>query len=152
MAGARMSSEIETLLETLDLEPIEVNLFRGRSPQVGWQRVYGAQVIGQALMAAQRTVGSGRQVHSLHAYFMRPGDPAVPIVYQVDRIRDGSSFNTRRGTAIQHGKAIFAMSASFQADEPGFEHQIAMPDVTPPEKLIGEKQIKEQYLAHASGA
>jgi acyl-CoA thioesterase II len=140
---------MEQLIETLDLEPIEVNLFRGNSPQVGWQRVFGGQVIGQALMAAQRTVESDRFVHSLHAYFMRPGDPSVPIVYQVERLRDGSSFSTRRVLAIQHGKAIFAMSASFQLDEPGFDHQIRMPDAPAPETLLGEKEIKETYLARA---
>jgi acyl-CoA thioesterase-2 len=140
---------MEQLIETLDLESIEVNLFRGNSPQVGWQRVFGGQVIGQALMAAQRTVESDRFVHSLHAYFMRPGDPSVPIVYQVERLRDGSSFNTRRVLAVQHGQAIFAMSASFQLDEPGFDHQIKMPDAPAPETLLGEKEIKERYLTHA---
>lgn len=143
---------MEQLIETLDLEPIEVNLFRGRSPQVGWQRVFGGQVIGQALVAAQRTVDADRNVHSLHAYFLRPGDPAVPIVYQVERIRDGSSFNTRRVVAIQHGKAIFTMAASFQIEEPGFEHQIAMPAVPPPEKLLDDKQNQEQFLAQAPEA
>ncbi len=108
------ATPMDALLATLDLEKLEENLFRGRSPQVGWQRVFGGQVIGQALVAAQRTVDEGRYVHSLHAYFMRPGDPSVPIIYEVDRIRDGSSFATRRVVAIQHGKAIFSMSASFQ--------------------------------------
>jgi acyl-CoA thioesterase-2 len=140
---------METLLATLDLEPIEENLFRGNSPQVGWQRVFGGQVIAQALMAAQRTVESDRHVHSLHAYFMRPGDPSVPLVYQVERLRDGSSFNTRRVLAVQHGKAIFAMSVSFQVEEEGFDHQIPMPNVPAPETLLGEKEIKEKYLAHA---
>ncbi len=140
---------METLLSTLDLEPIEVDIFRGRSPQVGWQRVFGGQVIAQALMAAQRTVARDRIVHSLHAYFMRPGDPSVPIVYQVERIRDGSSFNTRRAVAIQHGEAIFALSASFQIEEPGFGHQIVMPDVPAPEKLLDERQIAAQFLANA---
>jgi acyl-CoA thioesterase-2 len=137
------------LIATLDLEPIEVNLFRGNSPQVGWQRVFGGQVIAQALVAAQRTVESDRFVHSLHAYFMRPGDPSVPIVYQVERLRDGASFNTRRVLAIQHGKAIFAMSVSLQVEEEGFDHQIVMPDVPAPETLLGEKEIKERYLANA---
>ena len=108
-----MGNAIETLLGVLDLEKLEDNLFRGRSPQVGWQRVFGGQVIGQALVAAARTV-EARAAHSLHGYFMLPGDPSVPIVYQVDRIRDGSSFATRRVVAIQHGKAIFSMSCSFQ--------------------------------------
>src|SRR5688500_6439644 len=107
------SAAIESLISILDLEPLEHNLFRGRSHQVGWQRVFGGQVIGQALVAAARTF-EGRSAHSLHAYFMRPGDPAVPIIYEVDRIRDGKSFATRRVVAIQHGQAIFSMSASFQ--------------------------------------
>ena len=143
---------METLISTLDIEPIEVDIFRGRSPQVGWQRVFGGQVIAQALMAAHRTVEGERFIHSLHAYFMRPGDPSMPIIYQVERIRDGSSFNTRRAVAIQHGKAIFALSASFQIEEPGFDHQIPMPAVPMPETLLGEQQIKEQYLAHAPAA
>ncbi len=143
-----MTSAVDTLLSILDLEQLEHNLFRGSSPQVGWQRVFGGQVIGQALVAAARTV-SGRAVHSLHAYFMRPGDPAVPIVYQVDRIRDGHTFTTRRVVAIQHGEAIFAMAASFQIDEPGFDHQIAMPTVPAPEELPSEAELKELYL-HAA--
>lgn len=140
---------MQQLIATLDIEMLEVNLFRGRSPQVGWQRVFGGQVIGQALMAAQRTMAADRHVHSLHAYFMRPGDPSVPIVYQVERIRDGGSFNTRRVLAVQHGQGIFALSASFQVDEPGFEHQVPMPEVRQPDDLPGEQQIKEQYLQHA---
>lgn len=143
---------MQGMLATLDLEAIEMNIFRGNSPQVGWQRVFGGQVIGQALMAAQRTVEGDRHVHSLHAYFMLPGDPSVPILYQVDRLRDGQSFNTRRVLAIQHGKAIFALTASFQVDEPGYDHQGAMPDVPPPEELMDEQQIKERYLAHAPEA
>ena len=140
---------MEQLIATLDLEPIEVNLFRGLSPQVGWQRVFGGQVVGQAVMAAQRTVEAGRHLHSLHSYFMRPGDPSLPILYQVERLRDGTSFNTRRVLAIQHGHAIFTMSASFQVEEPGFDHQIPMPDVPAPEALLGESEIKEKYLANA---
>ena len=123
-----MSLALEQLLSILDLEPLEVNLFRGLSPQVGWQRVFGGQVIGQALVAAQRTV-EGRLAHSLHAYFLRAGDPAVPIIYNVDRIRDGGSFTTRRVVAIQHGQAIFSMAASFHNAEPGLSHQMAMPEV-----------------------
>src|ERR671928_974713 len=103
-----MSRAIEELLGILDLEYLEQNLFRGRSPQVGWQRVFGGQVIGQALVAACRTV-AGRRPHSLHAYFLLGGDPKVPIVYEVDRIRDGRSFTTRRVMAVQHGRAIFSM-------------------------------------------
>lgn len=146
------AAPMDVLLQTLDLEKLEENLFRGRSPQVGWQRVFGGQVIGQALVAAQRTVDEGRYVHSLHAYFMRPGDPSVPIVYEVDRIRDGSSFATRNVLAIQHGKAIFSMSASFQYDEDGFEHQIAMPKVKMPEELLGEEEMKTMFLANAPEA
>src|ERR1051325_3277042 len=128
MAGAfpfeedAMSAAVKQLLAILDLEPLEVNLFRGRSPQVGWQRVFGGQVIGQALAAASRTV-DGRPPHSLHAYFLLAGDPEVPIIYEVDRIRDGKSFTTRRVIGIQHGQAIFSMSVSFHADEPGLDHQ-----------------------------
>lgn len=145
-----MNTAIDTLLEILDLEQLEHNLFRGRSPQVGWQRVFGGQVIGQALMAASRTVVEDRHVHSLHGYFMRPGDPSVPIIYEVDRIRDGSSFTTRRVVAIQHGNAIFSMSASFQVVEDGLEHQIEMPDVPLPEDLPSEEELKEKFLAVAS--
>src|SRR6267142_6356439 len=118
-----MSSAIENLLAILDLEPIEVNLFRGRSPQVTWQRVFGGQVVGQALVAACRTVDvAERPPHSLHAYFLLPGDPKVPIIYEVDRIRDGKSFTTRRVVAIQHGQAIFTLMVSFHNDEVGLEH------------------------------
>lgn len=123
------------LLQVLDLEPLEVNLFRGISPQNGWQRVYGGQVLGQALTAAVRTVEAGRTAHSLHGYFLLPGDPAHPILYEVERIRDGGSFTTRRVKAIQHGRPIFSMSASFHKDEEGYEHAAAMPDVPPPEAL-----------------
>jgi acyl-CoA thioesterase-2 len=134
------------LLDILDLEPLEHNLFRGRSPQVGWQRVFGGQVIGQALVAAQRTVSEGRHVHSLHCYFMRPGDPAVPIIYEVDRIRDGGSFTTRRVVAIQHGHAIFSLSASFQVEEEGLEHQLPMPlDVPGPETLKSQREFIEAF-------
>lgn len=141
---------MDILLETLDLERLETRLFRGKSPQVGWQRVFGGQVIGQALIAATRTVEEeGRFVHSLHAYFVRPGDPAVPILYDVENIRDGGSFATRRVVAIQHGKPIYFMTVSFQDDEDGFEHQAPMPDVPPPEKLIGEADLKAQFMTQA---
>ena len=143
-----MQTAIGTLLSILDLEKLEENLFRGLSPQVGWQRVFGGQVIGQALVAAARTV-EGRGAHSLHAYFMREGDPAVPIIYQVDRIRDGKSFATRRVVAIQHGAAIFSMSVSFQISEEGLDHQIKMPDVSPPEDLPSEEELKAAYLHNA---
>jgi acyl-CoA thioesterase II len=141
-----MSSAIEAVLAILDLEPLEVNLFRGRSPQSRWQRVFGGQVIGQALVAACRTV-EARRPHSLHAYFLLPGDPKVPIIYEVDRIRDGGSFTTRRVVAIQHGRAIFSMSASFHEDEPGLNHQVAMPEVPPPENLPNESELRQRALA-----
>jgi acyl-CoA thioesterase-2 len=143
--GTKMVSAVKRLLSILDLEQLEHNLFRGRSPQDGWQRVFGGQVIGQALVAASRTV-EDRVAHSLHAYFMRPGDPSVPIIYEVDRIRDGRSFNTRRVVAIQHGHAIFSMSASFHLDEPGFEHQSEMPDVPGPDELPSLNEIKDQFM------
>src|ERR687893_2487154 len=124
-------SALDELVALLDLEQLEVNLFRGVSWKDDRPRVFGGQVAGQALVAAGRTV-EGRPVHSLHAYFLRPGDPSIPIVYDVDRIRDGKSFTTRRVVAVQHGKAIFNMSASFQLVEQGIEHAVAMPDVVPP--------------------
>ncbi|MEN3538483.1 acyl-CoA thioesterase II [Microbispora sp. ZYX-F-249] len=131
-----MNSALKELLDLLDLEQIELDIFRGRSPEERIQRVFGGQVAAQALVAAGRTVPSDRMVHSLHAYFIRPGDPAVPIVYNVERVRDGRSFTTRRITAIQHGKAIFSMSASFHIEEPGVSHQAArMPEVPAPETL-----------------
>ena len=140
-------SAVDQLLATLDLEQLEHNLFRGRSPQNGWQRVYGGQVVGQALVAADRTVETKeRLTHSLHAYFLRPGDPKVPIIYEVDRIRDGGSFTTRRVVAIQHGEPIFSMGVSFHKDEPGFDHQIAMPVVPPPEELASEEELKARLL------
>ncbi len=125
---------LDELISILDLEELEVNIFRGRSPQEQRQRVYGGQVAGQALVAAGRTV-EDRIVHSLHAYFLRPGDPAKPILYEVDRIRDGRSFTTRRVVAIQHGQPIFHLSASFQAVEEGLEHSIVMPYAPDPESL-----------------
>jgi acyl-CoA thioesterase II len=140
-----MSSAVQDLLDLLNLEQLEVNLFRGRSPAVTWQRVFGGQVIGQALVAACRTV-DGRPPHSLHAYFLLPGDPKVPIIYEVDRIRDGKSFTTRRVIAIQHGHPIFSMAASFHADEPGFEHQAKMPDVPKPEELPSESDVKQSVM------
>jgi acyl-CoA thioesterase-2 len=126
---------VDDLIELLDIEPIEVNIFRGVSPKDDRQRVFGGQVAGQALVAAARTVGADRNVHSLHAYFLRPGDPSIPILYEVDRIRDGRSFTTRRVVAIQHGQAIFNLSASFQRPEEGFEHAFEMPAVPAPDGL-----------------
>jgi acyl-CoA thioesterase II len=126
---------LDTLLKVLDLEPLETNLFRGCSPSDGWQRVFGGQVLGQALVAAERTVSEPRPIHSLHGYFLLGGDPKHPIVYEVERTRDGGSFTTRRVKAIQHGRIIFTMSASFHKPEDGYEHQAQMPDVPPPETL-----------------
>ncbi|MFE3935324.1 acyl-CoA thioesterase, partial [Streptomyces goshikiensis] len=140
-----MTNPAERLVDLLDLEQIEVNIFRGASPQESLQRVFGGQVAGQALVAAGRTTESDRPVHSLHAYFIRGGDPSVPIIYEVDRIRDGRSFTTRRVVAIQHGKAIFSLSASFQTDEPGIEHAETMPDVPDPESLPTLMERAEGY-------
>src|SRR3954452_19755466 len=126
---------VDDLVRLLDLEQIEVDMFRGTSPDVTKQRVFGGQVAGQAMVAAGPTVEPGRTVHSLHAYFLRPGDPTVPIVYEVDRIRDGKSFTTRRVVGIQHGRAIFNLAASFQIVEEGPEHQEPFPDVPTPESL-----------------
>ena len=134
------------LLEVLDLERLEANLFRGISPQNGWQRVYGGQVLGQALTAAGRTVDDGRAAHSLHGYFLLAGDPAHPILYEVERIRDGASFTTRRVKAIQRGRAIFAMSVSFQKDEQAYDHASAMPDVPPPEELPSARELMTQLI------
>ncbi len=136
-----MAKVLDELVKLLALEKIEENLFRGQSQDLGWGTVFGGQVLGQALSAAVQTVPPDRAIHSLHAYFLRPGDVTKPIVYDVDRIRDGSSFTTRRVVAIQSGKAIFNMSSSFQKHEPGFEHQDAMPDVPPPEELRTLQQI-----------
>ena len=142
----KKTTALARLQEVLDLETLELNLFRGLSPKDGWQRVYGGQVIGQALVAASRTV-EGRDAHSLHGYFMRPGDPTVPIIYEVDRIRDGGSFTTRRVVALQHGKAIFSMSASFHNnEEDALEHASEMPDVPPPDKLIGVGELAKLVL------
>jgi len=140
-----MSQALYQLLAILNLETLEQNLFRGLSPQVGWQRVFGGQVIGQALVAAYRTI-EDRAAHSLHAYFLRAGDPKVPIIYEVDRIRDGNSFSTRRVVAIQHGQAIFSMAASFHKHEEGLIHQAKMPDVPQPEALPSEAELKEHLV------
>ncbi|PZO75562.1 MAG: acyl-CoA thioesterase II [Mesorhizobium amorphae] len=141
-----MSDAMEEVLRILDLERLEHNLYRGSSPQSSWQRVFGGQVVAQALVAAQRTVPAERFVHSLHGYFMRPGDSSVPIVYEVARPRDGGSFSTRHVQAIQHGEAIFSLSASFQRDEDGLTHQIAMPTGLPaPESLPATAELAAQF-------
>jgi acyl-CoA thioesterase-2 len=126
---------VDGLVMLLDLEPIEENIFRGVSPNVSLQRVFGGQVAGQALIAGGRTVDSDRMVHSLHSYFIRPGDPSIPIIYNVERFRDGHSFSVRRVVAVQHGKPIFTLSASFQLDQSGIDHQAPMPNVPEPESL-----------------
>jgi acyl-CoA thioesterase-2 len=140
-----MPSELQSVLKTLELEPLEQNLFRGLSPQVGWQRVFGGQVIGQALVAATRTVENGAPAHSLHGYFLRPGDPARPIIYQVERYRDGKSYTARRVVAIQHGRPIFTMAASFHFPESAFDHQVGMPKVPMPDELPAEKDLLKQF-------
>ena len=126
---------VDGLVALLDLEHIERDIFRGTSTRSRWQRVFGGQVAGQALVAAGRTVADDRRVHSLHSYFVRPGDPTIPIVYEVDRVRDGRSFSTRRVIAVQRGETIFSLSASFQLDQDGIDHQTSMPDVPAPESL-----------------
>jgi acyl-CoA thioesterase II len=135
---------LDELIKTLDLEQIEEDIFRGNSPESRRQRVFGGQVAGQALIAVGRTVPTDRPVHSLHSYFIRPGDPSIPIVYEVDRVRDGRSFSTRRTVALQHGKPIFTLSASFQLVQPGIDHQSVMPDVPDPESL---PSIEERLAA-----
>jgi acyl-CoA thioesterase-2 len=136
-----MKYTLEQLLDLLDLEPIEHNIYRGRNHDIGSGRVFGGQVLAQALVAARRTVEADRAAHSLHGYFILPGDVGAPIVYFVDRLRDGRSFSTRRVTAIQHGRAIFNMSVSLQIAEEGLEHQVEMPDVPGPEGLTSESEL-----------
>lgn len=141
-----MDSRIADLLHLLELEQLEVNLFRGESRDIGSPQVFGGQVLGQALTAASNTV-QGRAVHSLHAYFLRRGDCNAPIVYQVDRSLDGHSFSNRRVVAIQHGEQIFNMAASFQVAEDGFDHQIQMPAVPSPEELVDSTRPPPELLA-----
>jgi acyl-CoA thioesterase-2 len=142
-----VTNALDAVVELLDLEQIELNIFRGCSPEgERRQRVFGGQVAGQALVAAGRTVPGDRPVHSLHAYFIRPGDPNVPLIYLVDRVRDGRSFTTRRVSAVQHGKTIFTLSASFHLREPGVEHSRPMPDVPSPEDLpTATERIRKQF-------
>ena len=141
------ATAVDRLLSILDLETLEDNLFRGRSPQQSWQRVFGGQTLGQGLVAAVRTVPPERVAHSLHAYFLLPGDLNRPIIYSVERVRDGASFTTRRVTATQHGRAIFVMSVSFHKHEQGLEHYSTMPKVPPPEDLPSEQDLKARMLA-----
>ncbi len=143
-----MRKVLAELVELLALEQLEVDLFRGPSQDLGWGTVFGGQVLGQALSAAVRTVPHDRQVHSLHGYFLRPGDVSRGIVYEVERIRDGGSFTTRRVTAIQHGHPIFELSASFQRQEGGFEHHDPMPSVPGPEGLVSEQELAQRLAPH----
>lgn len=142
-----MSQVLQELLNLLTLEEIEQGIYRGQSQDLGFRQVFGGQVMGQALSAAKLTLPEGRYVNSLHSYFLRPGDASKPIVYDVENIRDGKSFSTRRISAIQYGKPIFYMTASFQGDEEGVSHQAAMPDVPAPEEL---KSSLEFYQEHAT--
>jgi acyl-CoA thioesterase-2 len=142
------SPALRTLIATLTLEPLEDNLFRGARSNEGWQRVYGGLVLGQSLVAAALTVDPNRAIHSLHGYFLLAGDPEREIIYDVERIRDGGSFTTRRVRAIQHGRAIFSMSASFHKPEEGYDHQSAMPDVPPPESLPSAKELMSGVMAN----
>ena len=142
-----MNDTLQDFIDLLTLEPLEVNLFRGQNRKLGWPRVFGGQVLAQALVAAGRTVPEERMAHSLHAYFILAGDFEAPIVYEVDRIRDGGSFTTRRVIAIQHGRPIFNMSASFHRTEEGIEHQVTMPDVPGPEGLPRELDLLREREA-----
>lgn len=136
-----MSFSAADLVALLDLEPLEHNIYRGQNRDIGTRRIYGGQVLAQALVAAQRTVDDDRPVHSMHGYFILAGDLSVPVVYFVDRLRDGGSFTTRRVTAIQHGQAIFNLAASFHRHEEGLSHQLEMPDVPPPEEVRPELDV-----------
>lgn len=140
--------DVGDLLNLLDLESLEFNIYRGRNRDIGSGRVFGGQVLAQALVAAQRTVEEARTAHSLHGYFILPGDLDLPIVYFVDRLRDGRSFTTRQVTAIQHGRAIFNMSVSFHLQERGLVHQAPMPDVPPPETLRSELDLIRERAPH----
>ena len=143
-----MRDVLAELLTLLGLEPIEERIFRGQSQDLGWGAIFGGQVLGQALSAAARTVPADRPVHSLHAYFLRQGDASRPVVYEVDLIRDGASFTTRRVVAVQKGHPIFTLAASFQGEEGGFDHAASMPDVAGPEGLLSELEIARKFADH----
>jgi acyl-CoA thioesterase-2 len=145
----RMAGTLEQLLELLDLDQVDADRFEGRSPETSLQRVFGGQVAGQSLIAAGRTVPTDRRIHSLHAYFLRPGVPAVPIQYSVERVREGRSFNTRRVTASQGERVIFVMSANFQLPEDGFEHQDPMPEVAGPDQFTSVTDVGDPDSDHA---
>lgn len=140
-----MSQALKKLLDLLFLEKIEEGIFRGQSEDLGLRQVFGGQVVGQAIYAVKQTVPTDRVVHSFHSYFLRPGDSSKPIIYDVETLRDGNSFSARRVSAIQNGKPIFYMTASFQSQEEGFEHQNTMPDVPPPEGLMSETDIARKF-------
>lgn len=140
-----MSQPLEKLLDLLHLEKIEEGIFRGQSEDLGLRQVFGGQVVGQAIYAAKQTVPEDRIVHSFHSYFLRPGDSSKPIIYDVETLRDGTSFSARRVSAIQNGKPIFYMTASFQSQEEGFEHQNSMPDVPSPDGLMSETEIARKF-------
>ena len=142
------AASIARLIALIDVEPLEIDLFRGQSTDAGWHRVYGGQVVAQALMAASKTVDGGRFAHSCHAYFLRPGDPKAPIVYRVERDRDGQSFSSRRVIAVQHGRPIFNMAASFQVAEAGFEHSMPMPVVAAAATLLSEAELQARNAEH----
>lgn len=144
------NDRLEQLFAHMELEKLDENLYRSAYKNEGWVRVYGGQVLAQALLSASLTVPEDRAVHSLHAYFLRPGDLDHPIIYQVDRIRDGRSFTTRRVVAIQHGRAILNMSASFQIEEDGYSHQDEMPEVPPPEECLSRQQMMEKFRGSVS--
>jgi acyl-CoA thioesterase-2 len=143
-----MKGILADLVSLLRLERLDRDLFRGTSQDLGWGAIFGGQVVGQALSAAAQTVGEGRVVHSLHGYFMRAGDVRGSIVYQIDRLRDGKSFTTRRVVAVQEGEAIFSLEASFQADEAGLDHQDRMPDVPDPDSLRSERELALSVASH----
>jgi acyl-CoA thioesterase-2 len=145
---AATTTALETLIATLTLEPLEDNLFRGRRSSEGWQRVYGGLVLAQSLTAAALTVTQDRAIHSFHGYFLLAGDPEREIIYDVERIRDGGSFTTRRVRAIQHGRAIFSMSASFHKTEDGYDHQSTMPVGPPPESLTSARDLMSGVIAN----
>ncbi len=147
-----MPSSAAELVELLDIETLDTDLFRGRSPDTDRQRVFGGQVAAQALIAAIRTSEEGLDVHSMHAYFLRPGDTTIPIIYDAERIRDGRSFETRRVVARQHGRPIFYLTANFQRPEDGFDHQDAMPDVPTPEEGLTFAQIAQRRTGDAEAA
>lgn len=143
--NSQLNSQLQQLFEHLELETLDVDLYRSQHKNEGWMRVYGGQVLSQALLSASRTVPDDRQPHSLHSYFMRPGDLDHPIIFMVERLRDGKSFNTRRVSAMQHGEVILNLAASFQVAEEGLSHQSEMPAVPPPEQCLTRKELAEKY-------